>query len=141
MCQKKISYEYSTCRQNKTDSLTLRNTPLRTTWKGNSISQGTLQRAPMSKSCTYPLYTSPNDPCPISSNELNLAPAASARPAMSAILRSNPSEPSRTVPYINIWNTKNHIWGTNHIPISHNPTIQIKSKQTPLLLTPQNQQQ
>lgn len=35
---------------------------------------------------TYPLYTSPNDPLPISSNELNLDPAASIKPAASSIL-------------------------------------------------------
>lgn len=34
---------------------------------------------------TYALYTSPKDPLPISSNELNRAPVASARPLKSTI--------------------------------------------------------
>lgn len=42
------------------------------------------------KNHSYPLYTSPKDPFPISSKEVNLDPAASANPAASAILlRSN----------------------------------------------------
>lgn len=49
---------------------------------------------------TYALYTSPKDPFPISSRELNLDPAASARPAVSSI--SMPKCLHCTIPAFNL---------------------------------------
>jgi len=75
-----------------------------------------------SKTNTYPLYTSPNDPCPISSNEVNLVPVASTRPARSSIFNSNSSMPHTHLKHQTTMSLK---WNSN---IFNSPnTLQIQS--------------